>query len=173
MSTSRSNQHNKIERGANFVVAITDPENPDFGNIEKNAETQLRVSKNTSIKGCFKQRKDLRSEIERILEERGMGQHHRSDFLASIVLKRGTRVTKRYNKEGQLVERIESEPSFADQIKAIEVMNRMAGTYDDNKVKRDLAKAEYKSLLSKLMKDDEKERAGKVVEAEVSVLEDD
>jgi hypothetical protein len=64
-----------------------------------------------------------------------------------------TRKTERYNAEGELVEVVKSGPTFSDIIKAVDTLNRMDGTYTDQKKVSDQERDVHRALIKEVMKE--------------------
>jgi hypothetical protein len=154
-ATPEASKGNFDERAARFVVEITDPASPNFGKALGSAESAMNVTYNTAHKQSYKlMRQDrIRNEIERILEERGMGKEHRSSILIELITQKMSRTTERFNAEGELVEVVKSGPTFSDIIKAVDLLNRMDGTYTDQKKSSDKERDEHRIILKEVMKE--------------------
>ena len=154
-ATHEASKGNFDERAARFVVEITDPDSPNYGNALGSAVSAMDVTYETAHKQSYKlMRQDrIRNEIERILEERGMGKEHRSSVLIELITQKMTRKTERYNAEGELVEVVKSGPTFSDIIKAVDTLNRMDGTYTDQKKVSDQERDVHRALIKEVMKE--------------------
>jgi len=168
-ATPEASRGNFDERAAQFVVEITDPDSPNFGNALGSAVSAMDVTYETAHKQSYKlMRQDrIRNEIERILEERGMGKEHRSSVLIELITQNMTRKTERYNAEGELVEVVKSGPTFSDIIKAVDTLNRMDGTYTDQKKVSDQERDVHRVLIKEVMREArERAKGKKITEAE-------
>jgi len=163
-ATPEASKGNFDERAARFVVEITDPDSPNYGNALGSAVSAMDVTYETAHKQSYKlMRQDrIRNEIERILEERGMGKEHRSSVLIDLITQKMTRKTERYNAEGELVEVVKSGPTFSDIIKAIDTLNRMDGTYTDQKKVSDQERDVHRLLIKEVMKEARDRAKGKM-----------
>jgi hypothetical protein len=170
-ATPEASRGNFDERAAQFVVEITDPDSPNFGNALGSAVSAMDVTYETAHKQSYKLlRQDrIRNEIERILEERGMGKEHRSSVLIELITQKMTRKTERYNAEGELVEVVKSGPTFSDIIKAVDTLNRMDGTYSDQKKVSDQERDVHRLLIKEVMKEARDRAKGKKVIGELSI----
>lgn len=170
-ATPEASRGNFDERAAQFVVEITDPDSPNFGNALGSAVSAMDVTYETAHKQSYKlMRQDrIRNEIERILEERGMGKEHRSSVLIELITQKMTRKTERYNAEGQLVEVVKSGPTFSDIIKAVDTLNRMDGTYTDQKKVSDQERDVHRVLIKEVMREARERAKGKKIKDEVSI----
>ena len=170
-ATPEASRGNFDERAARFVVEITDPDSPTFGNALGSAVSAMDVTYETAHKQSYKlMRQDrIRNEIERILEERGMGKEHRSSVLIELITQKMTRNTERYNEEGKLVETVKSGPTFSDIIKAVDLLNRMDGTYSDQKKVSDQERDVHRLLIKEVMKEARDKAKGKKVIGELSI----
>jgi len=168
-ATPEASKGNFDERAAQFVVEITDPDSPNFGNALGSAVSAMDVTYETAHKQSYKlMRQDrIRNEIERILEERGMGKEHRSSVLIELITQKMTRKTERFNAEGELVEVVKSGPTFSDIIKAVDTLNRMDGTYTDQKKVSDQERDVHRVLIKEVMREArERAKGKKITEAE-------
>jgi hypothetical protein len=170
-ATPEASRGNFDERAARFVVEITDPESPNFGKALGSAESSMNVTYNTAHKQSYKlMRQDrIRNEIERILEERGMGKEHRSSVLIELITQKMSRTTERFNAEGEVVEVVKSGPTFSDIIKAVDLLNRMDGTYTDQKKSSDKERDEHRILLKEVMKEARDRAKGRKIKGEHSI----
>lgn len=170
-ATPEASRGNFDERAAQFVVEITDPESPNFGNALGSAVSAMDVTYETAHKQSYKlMRQDrIRNEIERILEERGMGKEHRSSVLIELITQKMTRKTERYNAEGELVEVVKSGPTFSDIIKAVDILNRMDGTYTDQKKVSDQERDIHRVLMKEVMREARDKANGKKVKGDISI----
>lgn len=164
-ATPEASRGNFDERAARFVVEITDPDSPNFGNALGSAVSAMDVTYETAHKQSFKlMRQDrIRNEIERILEERGMGKEHRSSVLIELITQKMSRKTERYNEEGKLVETVKSSPTFSDIIKAIDTLNRMDGTYTEQKKVSDQERDVHRVLIKEVMREARDRAKGKKI----------
>ena len=162
-ATLEASKGNFDERAARFVVEITDPDSPNFGNALGSAVSGMDVTYETAHKQSYKlMRQDrIRNEIERILEERGMGKGHRSSILIELITQEMSRNTERFNSEGELVEVVKSSPTFSDIIKAVDLLNRMDGTYTQQKSVSDQERDEHRLLLKQIMMEARNRAKGK------------
>lgn len=170
-ATPEASRGNFDERAAQFVVEITDPDSPNFGNALGSAVSAMDVTYETAHKQSYKlMRQDrIRNEIERILEERGMGKEHRSSVLIELITQKMTRKTERYNAEGELVEVVKSGPTFSDIIKAVDTLNRMDGTYTDQKKVSDQERDVHRILIKEVMREARDRAAGKKIKGAPSI----
>lgn len=164
-ATPEASRGNFDERAAQFVVEITDPDSPNFGNALGSAVSAMDVTYETAHKQSYKlMRQDrIRNEIERILEERGMGKEHRSSVLIELITQKMSRKTERYNEEGRLVETVKSGPTFSDIIKAVDLLNRMDGTYTDQKKVSDQERDVHRVLIKEVMREARDRAKGKKI----------
>jgi len=170
-ATPEANKGNFDERAARFVVEITDPDSPNFGNALGSAVSSMDVTYETAHKQSYKLlRQDrIRNEIERILEERGMGKEHRSSILIELITQKMTRKTERYNAEGELVEVVKSGPTFSDIIKAVDLLNRMDGTYSEQKKVFDKERDVHRALIKEVMREARDRAHGKRIREKESI----
>lgn len=170
-ATPEASKGNFNERAARFVVEITDPDSPNYGNALGSAVSAMDVTYETAHKQSYKlMRQDrIRNEIERILEERGMGKEHRSSVLIDLITQKMTRKTERYNAEGELVEVVKSGPTFSDIIKAVDTLNRMDGTYTDQKKVSDQERDVHRLLIKEVMREARDRAMGKKIKADISI----
>lgn len=150
-----SNRGDFPERAGEFVANLIDPASPTYSNAKQSAIIGMNVDEMTAHKSAYKllQQERIYNAVERALEARGCGRDVRSEWLVEIAKSRLTRTTKRYNAEGALVETVISEPTFSDMIKAIDTINRMDGTYNEQKKITDQERDEHRLLIKEIMKD--------------------
>jgi phage terminase small subunit len=143
-----------------FIQALTDKDSDTFDHYGKAyAKAYGReLDQTASVSGSRLMKKDkIRTWIDDILEKQNAGIEVRVATLASIALNRtAPRRIKRQTvtRDGDIVDLIEEhEPSHADRIKAVDVLNKLSGVYDTQRHNDRLAEIEYKELCKRNFKD--------------------
>ena len=136
-----------------FVKAYADPASATFGNATQSyLQAYKGVAYDTArTEGCNHLTKPyIAQSVIEVINNAGLGVEVRADSLKRIISHRDIgRVVSRVkrNQEDGTVETVtESGPSHVATLKAIEVLNRMDGTYERGRVAADVARDEYRDL---------------------------
>lgn len=118
---------------------LTDPKSKTFGNATQSyAATHPAASYPTAKREASRllARPEIKSEIERILDEQGLSDPELGGVLASIV--KGTAISEsiQYNADGKVVARTVSTPRASDKIKALDLAWKARGHYERVKQKQ-------------------------------------
>lgn len=136
-----------------FVNAYTDPTSDTFLSNQKSA---LKAAPNTKyprqLGYLMKNTPVVASEIRRLLDEQGFAIDNRLHLLSEIG--RGELVTEKeiVTKNGQVVT-INVRPSVSERLNAIELANKLDGTYAQQQLDMDLAKEEAAELRRRLLRE--------------------
>ena len=101
-------------------------------------------------------RRDLRSEIDRIIQELDLGEKVRLKAIKDVLTGVYTQetVTEAEDKDGNKYKSVVSKtPSARERLHAVDLLSKIDGTYDKNKAKADVMSAELKSLIKQHRKD--------------------
>lgn len=100
----------------------------------------------------MKRKKHIQGAIETLLEDNGFGIGERVRVLADIGKGTATYTKEELSREGEVVE-LEVKPSFGERLKAVELANKVDGTYAKVEAAKELAMDEHRALRNKLVKD--------------------
>jgi len=98
----------------------------------------------------------IRSEIELLVEQMNLGNQVRLQTIKQIILSQTSQktVTKATDKDGNTYETVvERPPTATERLKAIDLLAKLDGTYDKNRVKADIMSSELKSIIKKHKKE--------------------
>lgn len=87
----------------------------------------------------------IQNRIAQLLEERGFGIDVRGDILRDIGKGRATRTETKVTKGGEVVE-IPVYPTFSEQLRAIEIANKIDGTVESGRIAADSERSMMKEL---------------------------
>ena len=136
-----------------FINAYTDPNGITYGN-----KTQSYMKGyNTDNKGVASVEGSrllvnprVNSEIDRVIDELNMGSKVRLQRLNEVLTGNHTTTTQTttQDKDGnEYTSKTIKSPTARDTLQAIDLLSKIDGTYDKNKVKADVMSSELKSLI--------------------------
>lgn len=138
-----------------FVAAYTNPGTETFMNGAKSAgvaSPMLSDRYRALVAYRWKNKPAVQNAIQEQLENQGFGMDRRLQVLAEIGngVARTTRET--VTKTGQVVE-VEVRPSIKERLQAIDLANKIDGTYSQQKIDIEVARDEAAKLHKKIIKD--------------------
>lgn len=135
-----------------FVNLYTNPESPGFCNATEATRILSPDSKFPNQAGMIMRKKPhVDNAIKQRLEEHGFGQDSRLKTLSDI----GNGIL-RYQQEFATkhgIVALEVRPSIRERLAAIELANKMDGTYSQQKLDADIARDEAAQLRRKILRD--------------------
>lgn len=146
------------EKQRMFISAYTNPEAPTYLNATESAKKVCtgdpeKVEKHANIYGYrIKHHPKVQNAIQEILDNSQFGMERRLQVLAEIG--NGTSVTEKevVTKHGEIVT-IQVRPSMRERLQAVDLANKVDGTYSQQKLDMDIARDEAAKLHNKILKD--------------------
>ena len=137
-----------------FIDNYTDPENGiTYGNatqsyLKAHSGITYDTAKQEGHRNLTKPY--IKNEIERIIDEIGLGSKVRMQAINSIITNNHhtTTTTTTHDKDGnEYTSTTVKTPTARELITAVDLVERITGTYDKNKVKADVMSSELKQLI--------------------------
>lgn len=136
-----------------FVAAYTNPEGDGYMNASRAAAKVSPHSKNPALMGYkFAHKPHVQREIQARLEAQGFGLEGRIETLARIGRGEISVDKEVVTKNGQIIT-IQERPSMKERIHAIEVANKMDGTYVQQQLDADIARDEAAELRKRILRE--------------------
>jgi len=139
-----------------IIKNYVDPESPTYGNARRSYEmVRPEHTNEASMVRCsqtFMANPNVKNAIEHLLEENGFGIQQRIKTLADIGTGRAVMEKEEVTKDGEVVV-VQVQPTFSERMKAVEIANKVDGTYAKLEAAREIAVDEHKRLQHKLVSD--------------------
>lgn len=138
------------------IMYYTSPDSPTYGNMVGSygqvfkghtGHESLRKSAR-----AFGLHPHIQKAIHHVLEENGFGIENRIQTLAEIGSGRAVMTKEEVTKDGEVVV-ITVKPTFGERMKAVEIANKVDGTYAKVEAAREIAVDEHKRLQNKLVQE--------------------
>lgn len=100
----------------------------------------------------IRKRERVRNRIQEILDEMNWGVEQRLDEARQIGQGYASYTEQRITKNGEIVE-IEVKPNYSERLRALEMANRMDGSYAQVQAQKEIAVEEHKSLQKQILND--------------------
>ena len=139
-----------------FVQAYTDPDSPTYSN---GTQSLLAVKPNINYESArtMAVRKfanaNVKTSIQEIFDKLNITKEVRADRLKSIIADGKTSKVTMYDGEGNIRQVIEQPIKAADVCKAVDLMNKMDGTYDEAALPAKLAEREYMAMFKAMRRE--------------------
>lgn len=140
------------------VQYYTDPENPETFGSKTNSYIKAykppdleRSILNKRASNIF-QSQGVKYELDRILAEQNVEVKDRVKTLADIMSPKKPIKTVYYGKDGEQTSKVETDINPTTQLKAIEILNKMDGTYSKVELQKEVAMDQYKQYRKEQLK---------------------
>ena len=149
-----SNGKQLSPKQAIFARVFSDPESPHFMNASKAmqiASPNLSPETARSMAQEYLAKPHVANRIVEVLNRANLGVEVRAEKLADIISHRaiGKVVSRTHNEDGSAVTETTHSPSWGQVLRAIDVTNRLDGSYQAATRTVDLAADEYRRLLAR------------------------
>jgi hypothetical protein len=146
------------DRQKMFIAAYTNPEADTYLNATASARAVVdgspeSLEKHAHIYGYrMKHHPKVENEIQRILHDSNFGMERRLQVLAEIGNGEAVVEKEVVTKAGEIVT-IEVRPSLRERLQAVDLANKVDGTYSQQKIDMELARDEAAKLHKRIIKD--------------------
>jgi phage terminase small subunit len=134
-----------------FVHNYIDPESDTYGNATRSARAAGYTGVSVPSTACETRKlPHVETYIADLLEQNGLGDNVRIGLLAKIARGEDTkrvRSTTTYRDGSEVVTETEQPTAHKDQLRAIDVANKMVGIYDANRARADVASSEARAVM--------------------------
>lgn len=141
-----------------FIAAYTNPEEDTYLNASKTAKKVCtgdpeKIEKHANLYGYrMRHHPKVQNAIQEILEGSQFGMERRLQVLAEIGNGTSTIEKEVVTKHGEVVT-IQVRPSMRERLQAVDLANKVDGTYTQQKIDMEVAKDEAAKLHNKILKD--------------------